>query len=128
STAAWNSNNCTVTPNAITAPDGTLTATKIEAATSAATNNSHVSVAATATNMVYSLYIKQGSGANQANWVAVRNQTTASTFQSGRIDLSTGAWTINTGSTPIIEQLADGWWRVSFVMTSGISISDLISV
>ena len=121
--ASWNLTNVTVTSAATTAPDGTLTASKIEATTSAATTiNQNAAVAATSFSA--SIYIKKGSGATDANAFKVRNNTTATDLISITVNYDTGAITYVTGSSgATMTALADGWWRLTFVY-SGITSGD----
>jgi hypothetical protein len=121
--ASWNLTNVTVTSAATTAPDGTLTASKIEATTSAATTINQ-NAAVNATSFSASIYIKKGSGATDANAFKVRNNTTATDLISITVNYDTGAITYVTGSSgATMTALADGWWRLTFVY-SGITSGD----
>lgn len=108
--AWWTKNKTTVTANAITAPDGTLTADKLVEDN---TNGIHYIASASeglTANTVYtmSVFVKAGersifqiSGAANA-W----GSYTVTTF-----NLSTKSVTSNGFTTAAIEELKDGWFR-----------------
>lgn len=123
---SWVKSNITVTADQIAAPDGTLTADKIEAGAGAGGGAQiYQSQLATATTHVFSIYVHKGSGATDANTFGVRNNTTATTLLLGTINFDTGAFTYSTGSSGVsVEVLADGWYRLIFVVSSGITIGD----
>lgn len=124
---AWNRTNVTITANAIAAPDGTLTADKVEATTTAATLSSRSYTSVVSSQMTYSIYAKKGSGANEANSFAIYNITTALLIASGNIDYDTGVISgTNLGVTS--ENVGDGWWRIKVTPPSGLSIGNNIIV
>jgi hypothetical protein len=72
----WSKTNVTVGSDAVTAPDGTTTADKIEATASAATTLYQVEATISSTVVTYSIHGKIGSGATDANKFRIRNDTT----------------------------------------------------
>lgn len=123
--AYWSKTNLTVTTG-LTAPDGTATAQRLQATTTAATNCVRA-VTVNATSATYSIFAKKGSGATDANLFTLRNTTTATILISGTINYDTGVWTYNTGSTGVtVTPLADGWYRIAITATSGITSGNSI--
>lgn len=124
--ASWTKANVTITANAAVAPDGTLTADKIEStSTTSVALNQSAAVAATAATV--SAYAKKGTSATRANTFRLRNSTTATTLVEITINYDTGAITYVTGSTgAVVTLLADGWLRVSLSSASGITSGDTI--
>lgn len=120
------------TANAGTAPDGTNTATRIESTGNTAALFSAARTA-TATTGVFSVFIKKGSGATQANRLLFYNPTTGITQAAGTVNLDTGAitWTVTTGLGSLAptqaEDYGNGWWRVHMPITSGITVGNSIS-
>jgi hypothetical protein len=124
--AAYTNSNVTVTANATAAPDGTTTADLLAAASTASVNLQQSSAVA-ATSATYSIFVKKGSGATQANAFRLRNTTTATTLVEITIDYDTGVLTYVTGSTGAVAvKFANGWWRVSLSATTGITSGDTI--
>jgi len=125
--AAWAKANITVTANAIAAPDGTLTADKVEATAAAVTTLVQIvtGVGRTTGNTAF-IYAKQGSGATQANTFIFRDTTAATNLVYLTINYGTGALTDTTGSGPATAtDVGDGWWKIPFsgnAVTNGNSI------
>lgn len=128
--AAWPKTNITATPNAASAPDGSLTADKFEATAAAATiSNRTVAGAGSAIGNTFSIYAKQGSGPTDANSFVLRNNTTATNLVGGSINYSTGAITYSVGSSGMTaENVGDGWWRVVLSSPTGVSSGDTLVV
>lgn len=124
----WSKTNVTVTSDATTAPDGTVTADKVEATASAATTFSQTEATISSTAVVYSIYGKRGSGDTACNSFVLRNATTATTLQSHAIDWSTGDLTNVTGTNARAEQLEGEWFRIILWATTGITAGDDITV
>ncbi len=106
--AAWIKTSTTVTPNVVTAPNGTLTADKIVEV--AATANHYISrnYTTSAGTYTFSIYAK-AAGRSRIVLAA-----TTDTFGSG-FDLSAGTvvsqnYTANSG-TGVITSVGDGWYR-----------------
>ena len=126
SNAAWVKTNVTVTANSITAPDGTATATRLEATASAATNLNQ-DITATSTTATLTLYVKQGSGATDANSFVIRNQTTATNLLNITVNYSTGAITYVTGASgATMTAVSDNWWRLTLTVSSGITVGNTL--
>jgi hypothetical protein len=118
SNAFWQPTNITVTNSATTAPDGTNTAQSIAATAAVSTLLVSAATTVSATSATYSIYVKQGSGANLAN-------TTATNLLGGTINYSTGVFTYSVGSTGVtVQNAGNGWWRIVLSVTSGITAGD----
>lgn len=125
--ASWSKSNCTVTADQAVAPDGTTTADKVESAAGAAGGcQIYQSWTSTATTFVYSIYVKQGSGASDANIFGVRNQTAATNLIVGTLDFSAGIFTHSVGSGTVVTTLANGWYRLAFPIASGVTVTDVM--
>jgi len=124
----WSKTNTTITTDDTTAPDGRTTADKIEATAAASTSNSQTATGAgVASDMVFSIFVKQGSGATDANDFTCRNATSATNLNTITLDYSDGSFTQDTGSDPVyVTALPNSWWRIELVVTSGVSASDNI--
>lgn len=125
----WNRTRCSVTTNATTAPDGTVTADKI-IGTAVAGNHKVfapvVAKAASAVTYTGSVYVKSG----EYNFAAVGLSDSAENgVSSVGINLTTGAITDVSadngfvGGTAMVENIGSGWWRVSLTCTSNTSTS-----
>lgn len=127
-TATWFTANITITSNAagITAPDGTTTATKL-LATATASTTCFQSATATNTSHTFSVFAKQGSGANDANRFQVYNLTTSTTLANVSLDYSTGVVTHFLGSGVTAQPLPNGWWRLVIPVTSGITVGNSLA-
>lgn len=127
SQAAWSKANVTVTASAAIGPDGTMSMTKLAATTAAATVVTQA-VVSTSTSMTYSIYVRQGSGATDANLFYFRNYTTSTNLAGLSIDYSSGVitQTIGTGATAVA--VGNGIWRISIPVTAGITVGDTIIV
>lgn len=121
SNAAWSKTNVTVTVNAIAAPDGTLTADKIEATASAATLMRQVVTTIASTQATFAVYVRQGSGATEANKFAIYNDTTAATIANVTINYATGAVTASSGVARAVQLGSTPWWRLEISALTGIT-------
>ncbi len=129
SNAAWPTTNVTVTPNATVAPDGASTADKIEVTTTAATIIARTtSSAGSASGNTYSIYVKKGSGATDANIFLLRNNTTATNLALVTINYDTGVVSQGTGTGAFSVNVGNGWWRLVLPATTGISAGDALVV
>ncbi|MBW7837980.1 MAG: hypothetical protein H3C28_15240, partial [Sphingomonadales bacterium] len=131
--AVWSKSNVTVTPNAALNHLGLLTADKIEATTSAATSLSRVvSAAGSATGGAYSIYVKKGSGATDANRFYLHNETTATNLFGISLNYDTGEITYLQGGSggylAAAEDVGNGWWRIKLTASAGINTSDDLRV
>lgn len=126
--AAWAKSNVTVTADNIVAPDGTTTADKIAATASAITLLTQT-VAINAGIATYSIYIKKGSGAADANSYGMYNSSTASNLIFVSINFDTRVISYSVGSTGAsVEDVGGGWLRIILTATAGITLGDLITV
>lgn len=126
--AAWAKTNVTVTSNALTAPDGSVTATKLTATASAVTTVLQ-SITATATTLTQTFFIKKGSSATAANAFALANISTATTLVLVRVNYDTGELTVVAGSSSqaSIVSAGDGWWRLTLSASTGVTIGNIIN-
>jgi hypothetical protein len=125
-TATWSNTNVTLGAPVL-APDGTVTATRLQATASAATN-CYQSFIATATSHTYSIYTKQGSGAADACLFAMYNSTTASNLANLTINYSTGVITQTIGAGATATNAGNGYWRIVIPVSSGITIGNTLNV
>jgi len=115
---AWSRVNVTSTPGE-TDPDGGTTASLLTASATAALQIYSPLAAATSTTMVASVYTKAGTRA-LARFI-LRNNTTALNFQSGTFTYATG---LVSGPGWVVATMLDGWFRLSFKATTGITAGD----
>ena len=119
--AAWSNTNVTVTADNTVAPDGRTTADKIAATASAVTLMFQAATVA-ATAATFSVYIKKGSGATDANNYILRNDTTATTLVGVSVNFDTGVLTYTVGSSgAALYPDLNGWYRLVLQASSGIS-------
>ena len=116
--ASWTKPNVTVTPNAIIAPDGNLTADLI---TATATNgylypaNTSIFSSAGGTSRAYSVFLKAGTATSVRLIIATASvsQNFSSTF-----NLSLGTATADTANTNVfIENYGNDWYRCTISAT-----------
>jgi hypothetical protein len=116
--AAWTKNGSTITPNATTAPDGTLTADKlVETAALIPHNVIQGATLAATTNYTQSIIAK----AAERRYIQITSSTNFSGGGSAyqNFDLQTGTLQGSVGSKPAtIRPLTDGWFICSFTDTS----------
>lgn len=124
--AAWTRSNVTATANVVTAPDGTLTADKLEVTTTAGAQLYQALTGLANVNYTYSIYAKQGSGPADSNTFGVRNNTASVNFVVVSIDYSTGALTQTVGTGATATNVGDGWWRIVMPFTLAALPSDSI--
>jgi len=110
----WNRSNIAAfgagsVADAITAPDGTLTADFICEDTAAGNHQvTQTGVTTTATATTYSVYAKAGT----RSWLALGITDSASAVRISYFNIGTGALgTADTGCTTSIQALANGWYR-----------------
>ena len=122
--ASWTVANITVTADTQTAPDGTLTAEKLAATTTAAATFSQAGCIATGTKMIYSIFVHTTSSLATSSYL-LRNVTTATSFTTGTFTHATGAVS---GAGWVSQACGNGWYRLSFLQTTGITVSDSLTV
>jgi hypothetical protein len=124
--AVWTKTNATVSANVTIAPDGTLTADKLEPATTASTSI-YQSVVIAASSYTGSVYVKKGSGASDANRFYLRDPITSTTLLQVAIDYDTLVITYVIGSTGAsVQNVGNGWLRVSLTITSSLTIGNTL--
>lgn len=113
--------NTTITRNSIANPiDGRINAIKVEAASAAVTSfNYRANGVASASGMSFSIYIKKGSGATDANKFYLQNATTVTNLVNCIVDFDAGTTTAGT-LTPV----GDGWYKLVASAASGFSNGD----
>lgn len=124
--ASWFKTDCTITPDAVTAPDGSLTAdTLVENFTGVAQYYVHqfyTTVGAGQTNIA-SCYAKAGTrGFVRFFW----------TNYAVTLDLTTGAMQLENATTDIIGwgslDAGNGWWRVYIVFPKAVGTSSSLFI
>ena len=116
--ASWTKTNTTVTADQVAAPDGTVSADKIEA--SSTTSEMRQDATVTGTSATLFAFFKKGSSATAMNILAIRSQTGGTTLLAASINLDTGAITYITGSSGAVAiDWGNGWWL--FYMTATIT-------
>jgi hypothetical protein len=129
SQASWVKTNITLTINATTAPDGTVTADKLLATASVATSVAQtVNGAGKASGKQFVIFAKQGSAATDGNKFTLRNVTTATNLLDCTVNFGTGVVTMVTGPAANVTMFAypgggGGWWRIVLDST-GLALSD----
>jgi hypothetical protein len=127
SNAAWTKSNIDITANSVTAPDGTLTASKVEVSTTTFARFSRsITSAGSASGNVFSVFVKKGSGATDANSFVLRNDTTAVNLALLYINYDTGVITQTTGTGATAVLSANGFWRIQIPVVSGVSNGDTL--
>jgi hypothetical protein len=111
SNAYWQKQNCTITTDAITAPNGTTTADKMSESTTANTFRQTRALPTistpTATTYTFSAYLKAG----ERNW-AYLNIEGGTIGVGANFDLTTGTvGIIASGTTATISNVGNGWYR-----------------
>lgn len=123
---AWGKSNLDVAANAAIAPDGTLTADKLSAIASTTTSCNQIATGAGSTaGNIFSVYVKKGSGATDANAFMLRNNTSGVNLLSIKVNYDTLGITYVTGSSGAsASEDSNGWIRVTLTATIGISNGD----
>ena len=114
----WTKLDASISANAISAPDGTITAGKlIEAATSAVHPVLRdVSGLSDDTAYTFSVFAKAG----ERSWLSLQFRNKANNYFIAYFDLSTASiGTVQGGASAVINALDNGWYRCSIALTSG---------
>ena len=112
--AAWTARGCTVTSNAIAAPDGTTTADKLVEDSAASTSHGTYRAGMTMTAAAYTLSIF----ARAAERTFIKLVFTASGDGGAYFNLGTGAVaTVDAGYTATIQDVGGGYYRCSITVT-----------
>lgn len=121
------STNFTNATDGTKGPDGVTDARKMSATASAATVAFQNVTAGSANTL--SLFVKKGTGASVLNRFGIYNSTTAANVLFVTVNLDTGSITYNTGASgAAMQQLENGWWRLTLTPPSGISNGDTITL
>jgi hypothetical protein len=113
--AAWTKSTATITANAVTAPDGTVTADRLDATASSA----YVAVIATVTlgtTYTGSVYLKKADTAN-VSVIFPTAPTWGGTNPTASVNLDTATVTFS-NATGNLESVGNGWYRVSITATA----------
>lgn len=115
--------NTVMATNNTTAPDGTATATKMQATVTSGTHVAYLIYLTTSgTTYTYSVYAK----AADYNFLVIRSNAFATVNSNIGFNLSTGAVYVNgTGSSTFsAQQLPNGWWRLSVTFVASSTASN----
>jgi hypothetical protein len=118
SNAAWTKTGATVTTNATRAPDGKLTADKLAEDTSTGLHVAQqgLGTITDSTSQAVTFYAK----AAERTFVHIRTTNKAGTVDTSWVNLSTGAaGTVDPSHTVRIAPMANGWYRVTVIWSSG---------
>lgn len=128
--AVWTKLACTVTANAVAAPDGATTADKlIEAATTAIHGITQSVSYTSGVQYTMSCYMKKGVGATAPDWMQVTfNATAFGSSQYANFNLNTGAVGTVVGGSATIADAGGGWYRVTFTASATSTTSGASSV
>jgi hypothetical protein len=112
--AAWTRDSCTISANATTAPDGTLTADKIVSASATAATGVSQSITASAVAHTASYYVKAAEATFvQLLWSGARSAEYVN------FNLSTGTISGGSYTSASITAAANGFWRITLTSTFG---------
>lgn len=114
--ATWTKDDATISANAATAPDSTVTGDKlVEAATTAVHMAWQATTTTASTNQAHSVYVKAG----ERTWCYVLTKQRDGTVVRTWVNLSTGAiGTTGAGHTVRVTALQLGWYRIEVVANS----------
>ena len=120
--ASWTKINCSISPNAIAAPNGTLTADKVVENTAASAAHIAANETISVTSGIsyrLSVYCK----AAERNWVFMLGSGSPFGTDGIYVNLSNGATGSSLGSpgSVVVTPFGDGWYRISFSITAGSS-------
>jgi len=108
--AAWAKTAATVTANAATAPDGTLTADKLIENTATGSHRIYQGITTSSIPYTASAYLKKG----ERNWAYIRLDDSTSVSRHAWFNLDNGSvGTVETGLTATISSVGNGWYRCS---------------
>lgn len=119
--AAWTKSNLPITPNATTAPDGSMTADKAIANVESAPHSMFLNASVTAGATYTGSYYAKAAG---LNFLQITGGAAAfGASQYANFDLQNGVLGTVTGGTATITSVGNGWYRCSFAVactTTGI--------
>jgi len=123
--ASWTAGNATVTANAASAPDGTVTADVLTENSLFAAHRVFQSVTTTAIPYTASCYLKAGS----RNWGYIRIRDSGSTDRLAFFNLATGVLgATGTGLASTIQSVGNGWYRCTATLSSPLAGSNPIVI
>jgi hypothetical protein len=122
--AAWVKNNSTITSNAITAPNGTLTADLFQA-NAAFGNTSLVGVRQTAGTFKTSIYIKGVSGVAAVGSIILGRGMGFTISTSGVVTVNNPIGYSGTNNY-LSENVGNGWYRISFDWTYTTGVDGIV--
>jgi hypothetical protein len=106
-TSGWTNTGITVTPNIITAPNGTLTADKLVESLTTGAHWTFQTTTITATSLALSCYMKKA----ERDWGLIRTRV-GGVDKFAWFNLNTGVvGTVESGITASITSVGDGWYR-----------------
>lgn len=109
----WSLSNVTVTPNAIAAPDGTMTADGITDSNTGAVGRVLNTVSIPTTNLPYttSVYLKKGT----SDLITVWLELNGGTYQANTawFNFLTGQLSTGSGANTRADDVGSGWFRIS---------------
>ena len=114
--AAWTKSNSSITANAATAPDGTLTGDKLVEDTATSAHTISQSLSATTQSYTISVYVKKA----ERKYFQLFGRRDATNYNGVMIDLDTGSLlpptrpaTTSNVSTTTATSVGNGWWRIA---------------
>lgn len=118
--AAWIKNNITVTSNAITSPDGNLTADKMIATAVAGIHKTRVAIVL-GTQYTFTIYAK----AAEYQYLTLNDD--ASGASGIGVNLSTGEYIVGVSLSSVgsINKLSNGWYRIKFSWIAGSAVMNV---
>ena len=109
--AYWTKENASITTNATTAPDGTLTAELLTENSANGVHRAYDALTLATVSHTSSIYAK----ANGRSWIYVRTDT--ATGIQAFFNISTGVvGTVGSGITASIQNVGNGWYRCSITL------------
>lgn len=125
--AAWTKGNSTITANALTAPDGTLTADKL-VENSSLSYHMLVCNPSVTSGVTYTVSRYFKAGGRSEVFLGFDTINSAFTYQYGRFNLNTGVATTYLGS-PVLSMVncGNGWYRCSVTATATATATASIS-
>lgn len=120
--SSWGGNTKIPNSPGTLAPDGTQTACYITDV-GRTTLVRKTGIIANATSLTYSIYVKPVTATFST--FLFRNETTATNFTSGIITFATG---VITGAGWSAQNVGNGWFRVQYTQSTGISIGDDMAI
>ncbi len=113
--ASWGKINSSITANATTAPDGTLTADKLVENSSNANHLVQKTVSATDSVYTFSVFAKK----SERNWVVLRSVNASLQNVKAWFNIDAGTiGTLENGATAKITNVGNGWYKLEMTIPS----------